>query len=259
MATGSYSAGTLTSSPYSNSTYLNDYWTDDVYTFNISDTSSINLNLHNITAGDDADLYLFADTNNNGVFDSGIDQQLQPSTRSGNSDDSINYLASAGTYFAQVHRYSLGGDGRLDYTLDASTTQQYPLPADTAPPNLLPAEFNGGVLSPYGSNNVYTNYDWVGNTDTSDVYRFSLSDYSNVTVSLTGLSNDADIRLVQDFNNNHIVDSGEVQSAFTSTHGSTLDESISFSLHGGNDFYIQVYQYSGDTSYQLQVNASSWI
>lgn len=259
MVTFNYSAGTLTSSPYSNSTYLNDYWTDDVYTFNISDTSSINLNLHNISAGDDADLYLYADTNNNGVFDAGSDQQLEDSNRSGNSDDSINYLASAGTYFAQVQTYSLGGDGSLNYRLDASATSDYPSPADTAPPNLLPTEFDGGVLSPYGNNNVYSNYDWVGNADTSDVYRFSLSDYSNVTVSLTGLSNDADIRLVQDFNNNHIVDSGEVQSAFTSTSGGTSDETISFALHSGNDFYVQVYQYSGDTNYQLQVNASSWI
>lgn len=178
---------------------------------------------------------------------------------SGNSDDSINYLASAGTYFAQVTRYAPGSVDGLNYTLDLSATQQNPLPADTAPPNLLPTEFDGGVLSPYGNNNVYTNYDWVGNTDTSDVYRFSLSDYSNVTISLTGLSNDADIRLVQDFNNNHIVDSGEVQSAFTSTSGGTSDETISFALHGGNDFYVQVYQYSGDTNYQLQVNASSWI
>ncbi len=254
MATGSYSAGTLTSSPYSNSTYLNDYWTDDVYTFNISDTSSINLNLHNITAGDDADLDLFADTNNNGVFDSGIDQQLQPSARSGNSDDSINYLASAGTYFAQVTRYAPGSVDSLNYTLDASATP--PLPSSTEAPNLLPTEFDGGVLSPYGSNNVYTNYDSVGNTDTSDVYRFSLSDYGNVTVSLTGLSSDADIRLVQDFNNNHIVDSGEVQSAFTSTHAGSSDEQFSFGIHGDIPFFIQVYQYMGDTNYQLQVSAA---
>jgi hypothetical protein len=89
MATGNYSVGDLTNIPYSNSTYLNDYWTDDVYTFSIDETSSINLNLHNITAGDDADLYLYEDTNGNGIFDTGIDQQAESSTLGSNSDDSV--------------------------------------------------------------------------------------------------------------------------------------------------------------------------
>jgi hypothetical protein len=255
MVTTNYSIGNLTSIPSSRSTYLSDYYTDNVYSFNITNTSSINLNLHNISAGDDADLRLYADSNHNGVFDSG-DQQLQYSIHSGNSDDSINYLASAGTYFARVERYAPGSSGQLDYRLDLSATQQYPSPANTAPPNLLPTEFDGGVLS---SGNTYTNNDWVGNTDTSDVYRFSVANYGNVTVRLTGLSSDADIRLIDDLNNNHIVDPGEVDSAFTSTHAGSSDETISWGRHSYNPFFIQVYQYSGDTSYQLQVNVSSWI
>lgn len=256
MVTSNYSFGNLTSTPSSQSTFLSDYYTDDVYSFSISQTSSINLNLHNISAGDDADLYLYADSNGNGVFDNGIDQQLPSSRNSGNRDDSINYLASAGNYFARVERYAPGSVDRLDYTLHASATPQYPYDATTQPPNLIPIEFDGGVLSPYG-NNVYTQNDWVGSSDTADIYRFSLADYSNVTISLTGLSSDADVRLVQDFNNNHIVDSGEV--SLFSKRGSTSNESISFGLHGGNTFYVEVYQYIGDTNYQLQVNAASFI
>lgn len=255
MATYNYSVGNLSSTPYSNSTFLNDYLTDHVYTFNISQTSSINMNLHNISAGDDADLYLYADTNNNGSLDlDGSDLQLQSSRLGSNSDDSINYLASEGTYFARVEYYAPGSVDSLNYELDLSATQQYPLPADTAPPNLLPLEVDGGVLS---HGDVFTYNDFVGDTDTSDIYRFSLNSYSNVNISLTGLSSDADIRLIQDFNNNDIVDSGEVQ--LSSTGGSTSEENISFNLHGGNAFYVQVYQYSGDTSYQLQVEASSGI
>ena len=253
MTTYNYSVGDLTDIPYSNSTYLDDFYTDDVYTFNIDGTSSINLNLHNITAGDDADLYLYQDTNENGVFDTGIDQQVQSSTSGSNSDDSINYLGEAGTYFAQVHRYS---SGSLDYELDISATTDAPLDTQTQPPNLLPTEVDGGTLF---HGDALTYYGWVGDTDTADVYQFTLDSYSNVDITLTGLSNDADIRLIQDSNNNDIVDAGESQSLFASNSGGITDENISFSLHGGNTFYVQVYQYSGDTSYELQVAASSWI
>jgi hypothetical protein len=253
MVTTNYLAGNLTSSPYSNSTFLNEHYTDDIYTFTTTETSSINLSLHHISDGDDADLLLFADSNSNGVFDAQIDQQIQYSNLWGNSDDSINYLASAGTYFAQVVTYSLGNDGRLDYELDISATSDYPYAADTQPPNLLPLEVDGGVLS---HGDVFTYSDWVGNTDTSDIYKFSLASASDVTINLTGLSNDADIRLIQDFNNNDIVDSGEVQLGFTSNNGGSSSENISFFLHGGIPFYVQVYQYNGDTSYQLQVDVA---
>jgi len=257
MVTTNYSIGNLTSSPISRSTWLSDTYTDDVYTFNISETSSINLNLHNITVGDDADLRLYRDSNGNGQLDSS-DEYLVGSFQGGNSDDSVNYLASAGTYFAQVERYAPGSSGRLDYDLDLSATPDFPYPADdpTQAPNLLPTEVDGGVLS---HGDVFTHYDWVGDTDTSDVYEFSLANPSNVNISLTGLSSDADIRLIQDFNNNNIVDQGEVQSIFTSTNGGTSSEDISFALHGGIPFYLQVYQYSGDTNYELQVDVSSVI
>jgi hypothetical protein len=130
------------------------------------------------------------------------------------------------------------------------------LQTETEPPNLLPTEVDGGTLF---HGDVLTYYDWIGNTDTADVYKFNLDSYSNVDITLTGLSNDADIRLIQDSNNNDIVDEGESQSLFASNNGGITDENISFSLHGGNSFYIQVYQYTGDTSYELHVAASSWI
>nr|WP_144054322.1 PPC domain-containing protein [Pleurocapsa sp. PCC 7319] len=210
------------------------------------------MNLHNITSGDDADLYLYEDSNNNRVFDSS-DQQIESSRLGGNMDDSINYLASAGNYFAVVERYAPSSNSRLDYELDLSATPGRPYPALTEPPNLLPNEVDGGVLS---RGDQFTYNGWVGDSDTSDVYRFILDRYSNVNVSLTGLSSDADIQLIQDFNDNNIVEAGEVDSNFTSTNGGISDEEFSFSLHGDNPFYVQVYQYTEDTSYQLQVDAS---
>lgn len=247
MTTTNYSIGNLTSTPVSQSTFLNDVLTDDVFTFRTNETTSINLNLRNISIGDDADLYLYQDSNRNGVLDRGVDQLLGSSRNLSNNDDSINYRSGAGTYFATVERYAAGSNGRLDYTLDLSAT--------TGPSNLISNEVNGGVLRQGGG--VFTQSGWVGNSDTSDIYKFSLDYASNVRVSLTGLSSDADIRLISDLNNNHIVDDGEVQSFGISSRSGTANESFDFFAHGNNPFYVQVYQYSGETNYQLQVSASS--
>ena len=76
MVTTNYSVPSpVTANVYSNSTFLNDNLTDDVYNFELNGTKSINLNLHNITTGDDADLYLYQD-NGDDVFDPMQDQEL---------------------------------------------------------------------------------------------------------------------------------------------------------------------------------------
>lgn len=238
--TTTYNAGTVGSTPYSNSTFLNANFDNDVYRIRVNSATSLNLNLHNISAGDDADLYLYRDSNNNGVWDAS-DQLVASSRRGSNFDDSINYRADAGNYLARVNRYSTNADGRLTYELDIS---------GNSPSNLLPVEVNGGSLG-RGSR---TYNDFVGNNDTADVYKFTLAQASNVNVRLTGLSSDADVRIIRDFDNDQIVDAGEV--IRTSTLGGTSSENINFSLPGSTPFYVEVYQFSGNTNYQLQMNVT---
>ncbi len=247
MVTSNYIVGSAPSyHPYSNSTYLNDYYTDDVYSFNVSENSSLNLNLHNITAGDDADLYLYRD-DGDGVFELNEDQELASSRLAGNSDDFINYLVEPGNYFARVERYAPGSQGRLDYELDLSATPVNPSVADA--PNLLPKEFEVGNVF---SSGPQTFSGWVGDADTADTYAFSVPNLGFgiylANISLTQLSNDADIRLIEDSNSNDIVDQGEVIGS--STNGGSLDESIVMGLDEG-EYFLQVYQYDGDTNYQL--------
>ncbi|NEP89092.1 MAG: peptidase [Okeania sp. SIO2C2] len=260
--------------PYSNSIYLDDYYTDDVYTFSVDQTSSINLNLHNITANDDADLELYEDTNNNGVLDD-TDQYLAGSWNGGNSDDSINYQVTAGNYLAQVYHYDLGSDGWLNYDLDLSATPIFPFPANdpAQAPNLLPREVEVGHIA-LGSldSETITQFGWVGHDDndfytdsnTADTYHFSASgsnDGVDISVDLTGLSSDADIRLIQDHNWNQIVDPGEVIAS--STFGGSSSESFStyvdnFDL-ASYDHFVQVYQYYGNTNYDLNMTFESVI
>jgi Bacterial pre-peptidase C-terminal domain len=266
MATYNYNVGTAPNyPPYRMNTYLRSDW-KDVYSFTMNDTRSINLNLHNITSGDDADLRLFRDSNNNGILDNS-DQWLQTSNRTSNSDDSINYRATPGRYFAEVTPYSLGGDGRLDYTLDISATPQYP--SSTTAPNLLPEEIDLGsirlgtiLLSDPNQSRTMTRSGSVGNNNTADNYRFTASsrgDGVEISASLTGLSSDADIRLVQDRDRDQIVDPDEILAS--SWLGGTSSESLSYSLWNyqlsQGDCFVQVCQHSGDTNYNLSMTFES--
>ncbi|MBD2773149.1 PPC domain-containing protein [Iningainema tapete] len=205
----------------------------DVFKFNVGSNSHINLALTNISAGDDADLRLYRD-NGNGYFDSN-DTLVSSSVRGSNNDDAINVAAqSAGTYFAEVSRYAPGSSGNVTYNLALSTA---------SPSNLLANEYEVGNLS-----GDRTYYGAINNSNAADVYHFSLGFYEGVNINLTGLSADADIRLIQD-GGNRIVELSEV--IRTSTNGGSLSESISgFDLSG--DYYLQVYQYgNSSTNYTL--------
>ncbi len=268
MATTKYTVGSASASPYSDSTYLDNHFTEDVYSFSVGQKSSINLNLHNIIGGD-ADLYLYEDSNGNGVLDSG-DILLASSTWGGNSDDYINYLVGSpapGDYLAEVRRFASVG-GRVDYELDLSATPDTPSPANdpTQAPNLLPKEFELGQINLAGDitnwNQTISRTGWVGDSDTADTYHFSISDYDfdavQIDVSLTGLSSDADIRLIRDIDKDQIVDLNEVLDS--STVGGSSNESFDCRLPHpiiNTDFFVQVYQYSGDTSYDLDINLQS--
>ncbi|MGK7950252.1 MAG: PPC domain-containing protein, partial [Xenococcaceae cyanobacterium] len=115
-----YDLGSLDSTPVERSTFLeeNEY-ENDIYQFDLSQTSDLNISLNNLSTGDDADLYLYQDSNGNGVLDS-HDTLLDSSRNGGDSEDSINYEANAGTYFTRVEFYNGGDDGRINYDLDLS-------------------------------------------------------------------------------------------------------------------------------------------
>ncbi|MEO1353772.1 MAG: pre-peptidase C-terminal domain-containing protein [Cyanobacteria bacterium J06635_15] len=242
---GTHYLGTLGSTPIHRNNYnLSTSDPTDVFKFNIQGTQNIYLNLHDITSGDDADLYLYRDSNQNGFLDSG-DEKLDQSRRGGNQEDDIDFLATEGTYFAEVERYAPGSSGNVTYDLEIS--QNSPGPSN----NLLPADVNVG--SPSGTR---TFNDSVGNSDPSDIYRFELfsvgSNFEYVDISLTGLANNADMRVIQDRNNNGIAESNEVVAI--STNGGISSEQITgvgFS-YDSSPYYLQVYQTNGNTPYTVE-------
>jgi hypothetical protein len=209
--------------------------TSDVLVFNTTSLGNINLALTNISAGDDIDIQLFRD-DGDGIFEpTSGDVYISAGPRPGNQDDSITVANQpAGNYFVEVSRFDLGSFGDASYRLSLSNTRVS---------NLLPIEFRVGNLS--ASQNFVGN---VGNSDTADVYAFSLDRFEGTSINLTPQGGNADIRLIQDVNGNGVVDPGDLLRS--STNPGTQTDSIR--LDAAGNYLVQVYQASTDsTKYNL--------
>ena len=70
----------------------------------------------------------------------------------------------------------------------------------------------GNTLASAESQNsaIFTRSDRVDALDKNDFYRFNITQSGIFTANLTGLTGDADVRLIQDQNNNGLIDQGEV-------------------------------------------------
>lgn len=233
--------GNLGSTAVSYSNTVTPVEPNDVFRFNLTGTSNINLALTDISIGDDVDLSLYRDNNNNGRVDSG-DTFIASSSRGSNADDAINLAdQSAGHYLAQVNRYAPGSSGSASYRLSLSTAD---------PSNVLPVENNLGNLTADVSRTGQ-----VGNNNTAETYAFSLDYFSAVNITMTPSpgSGDADIALFADRNGNRIVDAGDQLVRSTAGTGST----DSIRLDDAGSYLLQVYQFSGNTNYTLNFDHST--
>ena len=100
---------------------------------------------------------------------------------------------------------------------------------------------------------IQTFTDTVSSFEANDLYRFSLKGRSSFNLTLDGLSEDADVKLIQDKNANGKFDKGETIAY--SNNGGKLTESIRTDLDKGN-YYVEVYPYGNiETNYRLSVSA----
>ena len=93
----------------------------------------------------------------------------------------------------------------------------------------------------------------VSSSDTIDYFRVNLAGAgSSLNITLTGMTADADLQLIRDYNGNGIVDSGDAIAS--SNRSGNSDESIN--LHGlaAGSYFIGVKRFSGDTSYTLRLS-----
>jgi hypothetical protein len=195
----------------------------DYYRFTLPNRSDFALTLSGLSA--DADVRVVRP--NGSVVAGGYN--------GGNRDEAIRQLLDAGTYYAQVYRYS----GNTGYHLALGATP------NTVPDNAgnsLGAARDVGVLSGSRSFN-----DFVGQADTNDYYRFTLTTRSNFNLRLDGLLSDADVHLLN----------GSGQVIASSTYGGNFPEAIATTLDPGV-YFVRVYPYgSANTPYSLTLTATA--
>lgn len=87
-------------------------------------------------------------------------------------------------------------------------------------------------------------------TDETDVYRLKVTS-GNLKVDLSNMTADADLRIIQDTNNNGVIDTGEIIAA--STRDGSQDDTVDLTGLTSGDYFIKVDRFSGMTSYNLGI------
>lgn len=219
--------------------------TGDLYKFTLTDIANLQARVDSSVAGTRVEL--IRDGNNNGLIDNG-------EILASGSDFSAPYLASltedlpSGTYFARVTPLSSSTSTPYHLSLVATPFGGSPLPE---PGNTLPVARDLGSLSGTVSAKEY-----VGKLDSTDLYRFTLNDISNLQISVSGTSANTQIRLIRDINGNGLIDNEETLASDTS-FSSTFLSSITQDLPAGAYFVsVEPRNASSSTLYTLNLVAT---
>ena len=135
---------------------------------------------------------------------------------------------TADTYYVRVNQ-----NGIFDTNYNLTLMSEYPGNSTSAAWNIC--TLNG--------RKAYS--DFVGSIDSRDYYRFSLSATGRLNVQLDGQSADADLQVLNS--------AGTVIAR--STNGDTTPKVIDLASLGSGTYYALVYQYSGNTNYNLTLTS----
>jgi serine protease len=210
----------------------------DLYRFQVGNTiSSVDFLLNGLSG--DADLQLFQDANQDGRLDQ--NEQLRRSAKAGISPDQISVAALApGTYYLRVSPYL---SNNTSYNLTATTS--FAESGDT-----IAKATEVGILS---GRSILTGS--VGTADQRDIYSIRLNDTSNLEVTLSGLSRDADLRIYRDINDNGVLDSTELLGSSIAL--GIQNEQVNLTGLTAGNYFVSISQYGGDTSYELSMTSDT--
>ncbi|MFV1980394.1 MAG: pre-peptidase C-terminal domain-containing protein, partial [Rhodothermia bacterium] len=219
----------------------------DFYRFTIGTAQTVQVLLRGLA--EDLQLQLIDDANGNGIIDNGED--LAASRRSRNSSESMVASLQAGTYFVRVYQDNFAESENSSYELSIRTpTAATANPSD--PGGNLPSAANLGTL-----NGAVARSDFVGDSDADDFYRIRLDEPREVRVLLSGLAEDADVRLIADVDGNLAIASGEV---IESSNSSGSDHDFISEDLGPGDYFVHVFQPSfpanQNTNYNLEITST---
>lgn len=199
--------------------------TNDYYRFSLDSTANFSLRMDGLTA--DADVQLL----------SSAGAVLARSIASGRNAEAINQSLAAGTYYVRIYPY---GSANTSYNLNMAGGSTN---ADGAGNTIETARDLGDVQV------AQTVGDLVSTADRDDFYRFRATGTTDLafTLSLNRLTGDAGVQLIDE--------SGVVVA--TSTNTGTSNESIQYTLHHGDAYFIRVYLQNGEqASYSLSTSAT---
>ena len=213
---------------------------NDFYRFTVDTDSNLTLQLSALSA--DADVEIIRDGNFNSLVDLG--EVITRSQKGGSSEEFIDLRGLAGSYYVRVLSYN--GTNNTNYTLSLSAGGGT---FGSAP------EANNSLSQAYTIGTLNGNRNFSGfvssTSDQNDFYHFNLGTTSNFKLVLSGLSQDADVEVVQDSNSNNIIDPGEV------VKGSWLAgnnrESIDLQNLTAGDYFVRVQAFgtTNATDYNL--------
>ncbi|WP_375498073.1 pre-peptidase C-terminal domain-containing protein [uncultured Nostoc sp.] len=199
--------------------------TQDYYKFTLASSALVDIKFTSLSA--DANLTL---QNQNG-------SNIVTTSQSGTTLDQIRRsLLNPGTYNILVTPGA--GTTTANYTLSVVAQT---IGADQAG-NSQGAAQNLGTL-----NGSISRSEFVGNIDTNDYYKFNLNSTSSFNLTLSGLSDNADVQLIRGSNGQTI--------PYTNQTGSTNETITNLPLSAGT-YYIRIYASgSAETFYNLDITA----
>jgi Ca2+-binding RTX toxin-like protein len=219
--------------------------TQDFYRFSLPQNSHFTLNMNGLS--DYASVYLIADINKNGVIDKNetiAEDSYNHSTNNGTIESDLG----AGSYFVLVKPYDVADN--TNYTLNLSANSTPPTtPAN--PGNDLNSALNLGNLS-----SPKNFQDFVGLVDPVDVYRFSITQTSDFSLNMTGLTDLTDVYLIADLDRDGVIDNNETIAQDT-YNSKTNDGIINYSNLGAGTYFalIRPYDVEDNSNYNLKLSA----
>ncbi|MDY6803752.1 MAG: pre-peptidase C-terminal domain-containing protein [Cyanobacteriota bacterium] len=238
-----FNIGDLTNRTRSFNEFVGSTDSADFYQFDLSQTSDVSVLVSGLT--DNINVRLILDENNNAQIDSA--EVLFSDRGSEGNDGAIDSPLGAGTYFIEVSSRFENSNTR--YNIEFASTPT-PSSAPRDPGNSLNTALNlGDVTGRSGSLNEF-----VGSADSADFYRFEISETSDLSLLVSGLTDNVNVRLILDENNNARIDSAEV---LFSDRGSEGNDGAIDSPLGAGTYFIEVSSRfeNSNTNYTFSLSA----
>ncbi|MBX9257735.1 hypothetical protein H1Q63_28070, partial [Desmonostoc muscorum CCALA 125] len=213
----------------------------DYYKFSLTATNNITLLLSGVTQYY-VNAAIYYDSNNNGLIESG--EQLYYDYARDGRNAQITTTLGAGNYYVGI---SANTNVNSNYSLQLSATSAPPS-ISSNPGNTFSTAYNIGLLT---GSQTFTEF--VGNVDPIDYYKFSLTGTNDISLLLSGVTqNYLDAKIYYDSNNNGLIDTGE--QIYSDYAGESRNSQVTRTLQAGN-YYVEISQDSNNinSNYSLQL------